>query len=205
MSLARILRNDEALWSLLALPGILFYGMIFASYSMTDLDFWKSILSYSGYTALAFFVLILALNPLVYLAPGIQWIKSLNTHRRAIGVASFLYICPHLLAFITLKIMKTGSFPLSSFLYPFILPAFLAFCILLLLTATSNNYSVQKLRYDRWKLIHRSVYVAEFLIFIHLLLQGDLQITVACLVFIPLIILQWFARKSVRVKHEAHY
>ena len=75
------------------------------------------------------------------------------------------------------------------FLHPAIVPAFfIAFPIMFMLAITSNNYSVKKLSFTKWKKLHKLVYVAEIAIVAHLVLTGNLRLML--LTFIPLCALQ---------------
>lgn len=73
---------------------------------------------------------------------------------------------------------------------PAIIPAsFLALPILASLTLTSNNYSIKKLGFQKWKNLHKKVYLAEFAAFIHIMLMGNKLYAV--ILFVPVFILQF--------------
>jgi sulfoxide reductase heme-binding subunit YedZ len=81
------------------------------------------------------------------------------------------------------------------FLHPAIIPAFfIAFPIMLMLAVTSNNYSVKKLSFSKWKRLHKTVYIAEFAIMVHMALMGSLRLML--FLFIPLCFLQFMRRKN---------
>ena len=72
---------------------------------------------------------------------------------------------------------------------PAIIPTlFLAFPILAILTLTSNNFSIKKLGFQKWKNLHKKVYWAEFAIFVHIMLIGNKLYAV--ILFTPVFILQ---------------
>jgi len=172
----------------------IFLGMIIAL--LIDYQLWPEIILYSGYLALGFFAVTLALNPLIKIAPY-TWIIKLNRYRRQLGVASFSYALVHVICFIIKRCLDQKWF---FFLHPGVLPVLLiGFPLLLILALTSNQYSIKKLSFVRWKKLHKTVYFAEVFIIIHLLLTGYKRL--ALYVFGPLIVLQ-FLRKRSRAKES---
>ncbi len=148
---------------------------------------WKKLLIHSGYCALSLLTISLALAPLAKHFPKLQLFKALGRHRRVIGITVFLYTVFHLTCVLIKTIQKKGGLPLDYFLHPVVYTGSLAFLILLLLTITSTDWSIRSLGYRKWKNIHRSVYVVEILIFIHVFLKSA---ALAFSFFIPLILLQ---------------
>jgi len=178
--------NKPLLYSLLILPALIFLLL------PTLLDQlgprpWKKLLIHSGYCTLSMLTISLALAPLTKHFPRVLVLKALSRHRRLIGITVFLYAVFHLTCVLTKTIQKKGGLPLDYFLHPVVYTGSLAFLILLLLTVTSNDWSIRSLGYKKWKTIHRSVYGVELLIFIHVVLKSS---TLAFSFFIPLILLQ---------------
>ena len=138
-------------------------------------------------------VLTLSLNPLQYLFPRSTFLKKINHHRRILGVACFSYAAVHVFCFI----IKRGSLAATFrfLLHPALLPGAIAFIIFLALALTSNNYSVKEMGFLNWKKLHKTVYIAEALIFIHMLFLSP---RVGFLVFIPLVTLQLIRRRGKR-------
>jgi sulfoxide reductase heme-binding subunit YedZ len=169
------------------LPALIMVGML--GY---DPRLWEPFTFYSAYTTLTLLVLVLALNPLQSLVPTSIFIKKVNRYRRQIGVAVFLYAFVHVLCFY----IKRGSFTefMQYMLHPAIIPGLFAFIILIVLAITSNNMSVKKLGSLRWKKLHKFVYVAEWLVVIHMLLMFDYLW--AAVFFIPLMTLQYMRRRK---------
>ncbi len=165
-------------------------------YGIYDLQNWRLVLVQTGFIACGLLVFLLALNPLRRLFPAITPIIFVNRFRRQIGVAIFGYALLHYIAVILKAICKRGNFWPSDLLHPVLLSGFLAFILLLILAITSNDYSVKTMGIKRWKKLHLWAYVVEGLVILHLFLQGGQNIWIACAIFIPLITLQIYSRKS---------
>lgn len=89
--------------------------------------------------------------------------------RRTVGVATFIYACLHFGSYF----LREGEFDVAFHQLiqkPYLIFGLLSLLVLLLLAATSNNYSLRKLKWKKWKGLHRLVYFAFFLISIHILL-----------------------------------
>lgn len=149
---------------------------------------WKILTSYSGYFAVGFLITILSLSPLKKLFPKWMLITKLNRFRQGLGVATFSYAAIHLICFI----IKRGSLKstLPFLIHPALAPVFLvAFPIFFILAITSNQYSVKKLTFVKWKKLHKKVYLAEAAVILHMILVG--QKFWAAILFTPLCILQF--------------
>ena len=72
----------------------------------------------------------------------------------------------------------------------FILSGIVGFTLLLLLAATSNNWSVRKLGGRNWKRIHRLAYLIMLLLIYHQATQEKTGYRETAKVFAPLILLQ---------------
>lgn len=171
---------------LISLPALLF---IILPTVLGDLGLkpWKTLLKNSGFCTVGLLFLSLSLAPIKKHFPRVQFFKNLNRFRREIGLAVFIYACCHFLFFIMDAIVRKGHLQVKYFFHPVIFPGFLAFLIFAVLAFTSNDRSIRKLGYNKWKGLHRFVYGAELLVFIHLLLQSPL---IALSIFIPLIVVQ---------------
>jgi sulfoxide reductase heme-binding subunit YedZ len=173
------------------LAWIVFYVPAIAMLSILCWDYtlYKEFISYSGYLALSFFFITLILNPLKSFKPKWMWVIKFSRYRRELGVASFSYALVHLTCFIIKRIIGGFFEGLVYFLHPAIIPAFfIAFPIMLMLAVTSNDYSVKKLSFPKWKKLHKSVYLAELAIMVHLILMENLLLTL--FTFVPLSFLQ---------------
>ncbi|MBW8308501.1 MAG: ferric reductase-like transmembrane domain-containing protein [Candidatus Paracaedibacteraceae bacterium] len=162
-------------------------------------DLKNQLILYTGYGALFHLVLVLALNPLKSIFATSVLLKKINRYRREIGVACFSYSVIHVACFI----VKRGglSETLKFIFHPALISVFfVAFPLLFLLTITSNNASIKKMGFLKWKKLHKKVYIAEIAVLIHLFMLGAIKLTF--LTFLPLITLQ-LIRKHLAAKHKA--
>lgn len=169
---------------------------ILALYLMIRPEMHKDITLYSGYSALFHLILILSLNPLKSLFETSVFLKKLNRHRREIGVACFSYSLVHLACFI----VKRGglSETLKFTLHPALISVFwIGFPIFFLLAITSNNATIKKMGFLKWKKLHNKVYLAEIAVFIHMLVLGAIKLALST--FIPLLILQYLRKRKKRL------
>lgn len=179
---------------LLALPALVYMALVYFC-GVYNLQNWRLILLQTGFIASGLLIFVLMLNPLRRVLPTISSISFFNRFRRQIGVAVFGYALLHYIAVIMKVICKTGSFWPSYLLNLVPMTGFVALVLLFLLAVTSNDYSVRAMGGKRWKRLHYWTYVVEGLVMVHLLLQGGLNSLLACLLFIPLIILQLYSKR----------
>ena len=85
------------------------------------------------------------------------------------------------------SIEKKGWVDPKYIFHPVIFPGVCAFLILFLLALTSNNWSVKKLGYQKWKRLHSLIYVGEVGVFIHVVQKS---VFYACIIILPLVFLQ---------------
>ena len=174
-------------WILLNLPAL----VILISLVMAP-HLHKTMRAWTGYIAFSLLILLLAINPLKVLFKNTVFLNRVNKYRRIIGVAVFTYSILHLLCFI---IKKGGvSHAIEYIFHPLIITAFVSFVIFTFLAITSNNYSVKKIGYIRWKKLHEKVYIAEFGVMIHMILMGGNARVFGIAAFIPLMIVQYIRR-----------
>ena len=116
-------------------------------------------------------------------------------HRRFLGVVTFLFLVCHAFLYLAMEgFAPQGFTQLVTKLY--LILGLSAWLILLVLTLTSNDFSLKKLGFRRWKFIHRFVHLAAAIVTAHVLLieKGDLvkwgilmgllwAIQVACFVY----------------------
>src|SRR5258708_170460 len=88
--------------------------------------------------------------------------------RRHIGISSFLLGLGHALLVYIVPALQTGTFFRA--LTAYVLFGMVALFIFFLLFVTSNDVSV-KLLGPKWKLLHKSVYIAYWIIFLHVMFQ----------------------------------
>lgn len=149
------------LWLILALPG-LWIGYRWTT-TPDDYGFGHAI-GDSGDWAAWLLLLTLAVTPLRLLFRRSGWSARLMRRRRDLGVASFAYAAGHTVIYLADKaaldavLSDLGSYDM--------LTGWLALALFVPLAATSNDISTRKLKRS-WKRLHRLVYPAAILTFVH--------------------------------------
>lgn len=183
----KILATRWFFWPLLAVPGI--WRLLIPAFT-DGLGFNPlfELLHRTGQIAICLLVSVLALSPLKTLFPRVRLINVLNRHRRAIGVATFIYAALH----VTEHFVYEGGAHtyLANIGKPFFLTGTFGIVTLAIMAATSNNFSVRRLSYPVWKRIHRVVYFATLGLAWHVATAGKGNWPFAEKVFIPLLALQ---------------
>ncbi len=134
---------------------------------VTGILFYGEFIHITGDWSARLLILTLAVTPLRRLFPQRPWTVWLVRQRRYLGVATFAYSVPHLVAYVV-RLADPARIA-SEGLEPGMLTGWIAFVIFFALAATSNNTSMQKLG-KRWKVLHRWVYAAAILTFLHWIL-----------------------------------
>lgn len=149
-------------WALLALPfAWLLWGAIADTLGPNPAE---ALIRGLGDWTLRALCLTLAISPLR------QWTgwHQLLRHRRAIGVATFVYATLHWLAYAWLDQGLVWADLLKDVAKrPFILVGTLAWLLLLPLAATSFNRAIKALGGRRWQALHRAVYAIALLAILH--------------------------------------
>ena len=169
------------IWALLTLPAV-WIGLSL----QTDRLSYGGAIHESGLWSAGFLLLTLCVTPARRLFASSMWPRRLMYHRRALGVASFFYAALHTAIYLERKI-PLGKV-MSEGVRPDLLTGWLAFAIFTGLALTSNRKSVLKLG-KRWQTLHRSVYLATALMYVHWALS-IFEYRVAIISFIGLIALQ---------------
>ncbi|HEY7772242.1 MAG TPA: protein-methionine-sulfoxide reductase heme-binding subunit MsrQ [Marinagarivorans sp.] len=127
----------------------------------------------TGKWALILLLASLAITPVVKRVAKIRlgpWpvnCKKLMPWRRLLGLYAFVYALAHFCIYLVFDLSFDFSFLWADIKdRPYITVGFLAFIILLSLALTSSNYSRKKLG-RHWVTLHKSVYVADFLVLLH--------------------------------------
>jgi len=130
----------------------------------------EKLLHQSGEIAIWTLGAVLALSPLRVLFPGSRIVNALNRHRRIIGVSACLYGLMHF----GFHLLYEGDLQAiaRSFSKPFIWVGLAGLSILVILAATSNNFSIRKLGGRNWKRLHRLAYLAAALLIYHQAIAG---------------------------------
>src|SRR6516225_2539025 len=119
----------------------------------------------TGYNALLFLILSLAITPLRGLSPRFSWLIKF---RRLLGLFAFFYATLHLATYVALY----ANFDFSVFKTDitkrrFIIMGFSAWMLLLPLAVTSTTWSIRKLGGKRWNRLHKLVYFAAICGIVH--------------------------------------
>lgn len=159
-----LLARRALVWPLLALPTV--YAMLWRSQDWLS---YGETIHFTGQWSVGLLCAALLVAPLQRLFPKRQEIRLLLRHRRALGVASFSYALLHTAIYLDKK--WTAGLVIKEGQDPSLLTGWIAFAVFIALAVTSNNFSVQRLG-RRWKVLHRSVYVATALTFAHWVLTS---------------------------------
>lgn len=96
-------------------------------------------------------------------------LRFLYQNRRFLGIITFFYLVMHLSFYLA---MEGFEFKAIEQMYTklYLIFATSAWILFLILTLTSNDFSVKKLTLKKWKLLHKVVYVGFALVAAHVLL-----------------------------------
>ncbi len=159
----------------------------------------------SGESAAILLIVTLWLSPLRLRFPKVSLFKICARHSRLLGVSSFVYACAHLLIYVFLENSDLEEL-LENFLRYFIVTGLGAFLILWALAMTSTNWAIKKMGAKRWKKLHRTVYIAAFLVILHMVAKEKSDILKTLIFFGPLIIAEadrfWRYRKNLALKKQ---
>jgi sulfoxide reductase heme-binding subunit YedZ len=158
--LLRILDSRYLLWLLLTLPG----ATVLIGYAVGQ-TFYGEIVHFTGVFATRLLIVTMAVTPLRLMFPNARWTAWLMKRRRYLGVASFGYAALHTAVYLARK----GPDALVEAMELGLLTGWLAFAAFTPLAITSNDSFVRKLG-RMWKRLHRLVYLAAALTFVHWLL-----------------------------------
>jgi len=150
------------IWLILSLPA----AIMLLRYA-GDIITYGQFIHQSGQWSAAALVVALAVTPLRSLFGNRAPVRWLLRQRRALGVASFAYAAMHTLVYLERKAEWTRIIKEAQ--NPDLIAGWLALIIFVPLAITSNNASVRRLG-KNWKRLHRSVYLATALLFVHWLL-----------------------------------
>jgi len=148
----------------------------------------EALLHRSGEIAVWTLGAVLSLTPLRVLFPHSQIVAALNRHRRAIGVSACVYGLLHFAAHVLYEGGWEGL--QRSLSKPFIWYGLVGLSILVILAATSNQFSIRKLGGRNWKRLHRLAYIAAALVIYHQAIAGKGHWHIARWLLFPLAALQ---------------
>lgn len=158
----RTVRDSRPLlWLVLALPGLWILGQ----WAFTPQDYgYGHAIGDSGKWAAWLLMATLAVTSLRLAFRRQAWTLWLMRRRRDLGVASFAYAAGHTAIYLWRK--GALDIVLAELATDYILVGWLAFALFLPLAITSNDVSVRRLKRS-WKRLHRLVYPAAILTFLH--------------------------------------
>lgn len=165
------LKKKSVIWTICCIP----YGLILVIaclYGPLSSEFWKWTIAISGYTAAALLAICLISAPLHKNFPSSKFLMILHRHQRETGLSVFFYAFLHASSYFIEKKIRIGNYEWIYLLHPVIIPGVIALAILLVLSVTSNQFSIKKLTYKKWKNLHSSVYIVEGAVFLHMVFQG---------------------------------
>ncbi len=192
-----ILKRKSIIWLLCSIPLWITAARVFP-FSPHSAKFWSRALGVCGYSAAVLLAICLIVSPLHKSFPSIQVFSHLNRRKKELGLSAFFYAFLHASSFFIKKNISKGSLPWEYLLHPVIIPGLIALIILLVLALTSDDYWIKKLTWKKWKSIHRTVYLAQAAVFLHMAFQGGKVLVWGCLIFIPLFIFQRLRFKGLR-------
>jgi len=144
----------------------------------------------TGTWALVFLLLSLSITPLRHLTQQ-AWLIAV---RRLLGLWMFAYACLHVTTYLWLDYQFDWADIVKDIVkHPYVLVGAAALLLTLPLAVTSNQRAIKALK-QRWKILHKLVYVIGVLVLLHFwwLVKKDVtEPVIYSLVFALLIALRW--------------
>ncbi|MEC7816920.1 MAG: protein-methionine-sulfoxide reductase heme-binding subunit MsrQ [Pseudomonadota bacterium] len=188
-----VLSLKLAIWVVALLPlGWLVYQLFTG---MLGPDPGQTVTESLGLTALQLLLATLMVTPLKRVAGWSGWLRV----RRLLGLFAFFYAVLHVLAFLQF-ILGWGDLWATFTRRPYIIAGALGFLMLLPLAFTSTKAAMKRLG-RRWKPLHRLIYPAVGLVWVHFLWQARSDITEmvaygALVVGLLAVRVYWFGARS---------
>ncbi len=160
----------------------------------------KAIVDFIGQWTLRFLILTLAITPV----RKIFGLVILARARRRLGLFTFFYASLHLVSYLVFLLeLRFTDLVTDVVKRPYITIGFCAFLLLVPLAVTSNQWMIRKLG-QRWKALHKLVYLIAILAIVHLvwLTKTDYQqaffygLIMVCLLGYRVYRSTWFSRIS---------
>lgn len=167
---------------MLAIPAV----VVLYRYAATPGIWPGDLLHPTGEWSARLIIVALMLTPLAILFPGSRALRWLIQHRRAFGVAAFLYAVLHLIFYVL--DMEQVAAMLAELGVPGIWTGWLALLCLVPPALASNDSAMRLLR-GNWKRVQRLAYPAAVLTLAHWVLVHD-GLASALVHFAPLLLLQ---------------
>ncbi len=161
-----LINSRPLLWLILALPGLWMIGRWIVE---PEIYGYGHIIADSGDWAAWLLMATLAVTPIRLLFRRFGRAQWLMRRRRDIGVASFAYAAGHTVIYLFRK--ASPDILVAELSSPYILVGWLALALFVPLAATSNDIATRALKRS-WKRLHRMVYPAAILTFLHWVLSA---------------------------------
>jgi len=158
----------------------------------------KYLLEYIGKSATILYIIVTGTAALRSIFPRSALTGALLYRRRQLGIAVFAYALLHFLIY-CVYIGDWATF-VDEWNKLFILSGFAALLLLAILAATSNNRSLRKLGFQRWKKLHRLTHVVMFLLIYHQAAQEKYGYRETAAYYAPLFVLQGI--RFVKIRRE---
>ena len=161
-----VLASRALLWLVLALPGL---WILYRRAAAPNLYGYGHAIGDSGDWAAWLLMLTLAVTPIRLLFRRLSWSTWLMRRRRDLGLASFAYAAGHTIIYLAEKASLDAI--LFDLRLSEILVGWIALALFVPLAVTSNDIATRALgRF--WKRLHRLVYPAAILTFLHWVLAS---------------------------------
>lgn len=154
------------LWAILALPGA---WILWRWWATPESYGFGHAIGDSGDWAAWLLMATLAVTPVRLLFRRQRWTAWLMRRRRDLGVASFAYAAGHTVIYVADRASPSAVIEAAG--SPDMLTGWLALALFVPLAATSNDLAVRALKRS-WKVLHRLVYPAAILTFLHWVLAA---------------------------------
>ena len=159
---AALFRSKHFLWLVLTVP-LVVIGVRYVAGGL----FYGEVIHVSGEFSVRLMMIAMAATPLALAFPGRGLSRWLMQNRRYFGVASFAYGVLHTAVYWHKTMLPADI--LADAVLPEYLTGWIALFVFAALAATSNDAAVRWLR-RAWKTLHRLIYPAAILIFVHWIL-----------------------------------
>lgn len=133
----------------------------------------KLVIHALGLWAIRLVLIALAITPAMQI---FKWPRLLIV-RRMIGVAAFTYALLHFCAYIVQQHFDLSKVASEIYLRFYLAIGLVTLLILLSLAITSTDAMIRRMGSRRWTLLHRLIYAAGALAFIHYIIQVKLDVT----------------------------
>ncbi|MCD1622939.1 sulfite oxidase heme-binding subunit YedZ [Citromicrobium bathyomarinum] len=198
-----LLRSRPLLCLILALPGAWMLGRWWFT---PDAYGYGHIIGDSGDWAAWLLMVTLAVTPLRLAFRRNRFVQYLMRKRRDLGVASFAYAAGHTIIYLWRK--SDPAIILDEASTPYVLAGWVALALFLPLAITSNDVSMRMLKRS-WKTLHRLVYPAAVLVFVHWALSAFdpttayINIAILAAIEIVRVWLQWRQKRAASASVKA--